>query len=115
MRIEITAETDIEKKGMPEPTVLTGIVRFGLAGLGEKTDRCPTGEFEQLHSVLPGDNVRIRGDLARLSANLDLMAMQQTSVNGTLQAHQIMHNAQVNDNVARELIANRNGLKIHRP
>jgi hypothetical protein len=117
MKITLEPETDVEKKAMAEPLALTGCVRFAIAGLGEKSEKYPTGEFEQLHAVLPGDHIRIRGDLARLLGNLDLMAMQQTSVNGVLQANQILHQAQVQENIAQEVMANRNGgmPRLHRP
>lgn len=110
MRIEITPETDAEKKALAQPWVRTGCLRFGLSGIGERTEESITGEFGFLH----GEAIGICGDVARLKANLDMQAMNKTSVNGVLQVHQMIADAQQSERVAHELLANRNGMKIHR-
>jgi hypothetical protein len=110
MRIEITAETDAEKAVLAEPWIHAGCLRFGLSGIGDRDEANKTGEFGFLH----GDGIGIRGDLARVLASLDAQAMMQTSVNGVLQAHQIIGKAQAEASVTREILANRNGMRIHR-
>ena len=110
MKITIEAETDDEKKLpiLQQSWVRTGCIRFGLSGIGERTAEQPTGEFGFLH----GDSIGIKGDLTRLSANLDAQMMSQVSVNGVLQAHQMIANAQRDQRITQELVENRNGLKL---
>lgn len=111
MKITIEAETDAEKKAIAEPWVRTGCLRFGLSGISDqRNEQNTTGEFGFLH----GDAIGIRGDLARLIASLDMQAMQQTSTNGVLQANQLLANAQRDQALTQEILANRNGLKIVR-
>lgn len=110
MEITIKAETDAEKKVLPDAWILGGCVRFGLSGICERTDKNATGEFGFMH----GDGVGIRGDVARLVAALDVQAMHNATVNGLLNAQQILANAQRDQALANEI---RNGkpFKLHRP
>ena len=111
MKITIEAETDSEKTALPSPWVRTGCERVAVSGIGEHTDENKTGEFGYLH----GDNIALRGDLARLMGSLDAQLLQQASVNGVLQANQMIFNAQRDQSIAQEVLAGRNGLRIHRP
>lgn len=113
MKITIEAKTPEEKRivQLQQPWVRTGCMRFGLSGIGAQTPEEPTGEF----GFLRGDSIGIRGDIARLVANLEAQMMAQTSVNGVLQAHQMIGQAARDQNVAQEILANRNGMKLHRP
>jgi hypothetical protein len=110
MKITIEPETDDERKALAKPWVRTGCIRFGLSGIADRTEENKTGEFGFLH----GDGIGIRGDLARIIASLDAQTMVQTSVNGALQAQRIIGNAQAEARVTQELLANRNGMRIHR-
>jgi hypothetical protein len=113
MRIEITAETDAERATpiMREPWVRTGCLRIGLSGIGDKTDGSPTGEFGFLH----GDNIGVRGDIERLRGHLDMQAMHRTTVQGLLEANQMVQEAQRNVGIAQEVLANGKPFRLHRP
>lgn len=115
MRITIEAENEAETKMLAEPFVREGCLRFGLSGITDRrSTENPTGEFGFLH----GDGIGIRGDLARALASLDVQAMQQTSLNGVLQANNVIVDAQRNRALRQEIAAGRNGrdgLQIHRP
>lgn len=107
----IEAENDAEKKAIAEPFVRTGCLRFCLSGISDqRSAENPTGEFGFLH----GDGIGIRGDVARLLGTLDVQAMQQTSVNGVLQANNLLAAAQRDQVLAQEILGKRNGLKIVR-
>ena len=111
MKITIESETDQEKMAMKEPFVREGCIRLCAMGIVKPDEENKTGEFGFLH----GENAGVRGDVARLTANLDMQAARQASFEGLVHAQQAMVNAQRNAALEQEIISNRNGkLRIHR-
>jgi hypothetical protein len=112
VKITIEPESDTEKAlpVLKEPWVRTGCIRFGLSGITDKPQDSPTPEFGFVH----GDGIGIRGDLARIVALLEGQAVHHATVNGLLNAQQIIANAQRDQALANEI---RNGkpFKLHRP
>jgi hypothetical protein len=98
MKITIEPETDEERLQVKEPWVRTGAMRFGLSGQNSE------GEFGFLHGPWLG----VKTDLMRVVFELDVQSAKQVALEAVLHAHQMMGQAQRDQNL-RATLANGKG------
>lgn len=102
MRIELHPETEAEKAANPDLRRFEGVNRFFLAGMRD-AEKPEFGHIE-------GAWMHVKGDVARISIELDAMLAEQIAFNGAIKAH----NAIVQQAQAEQLGRNlRNGKIIH--
>ncbi len=113
MRIELTAETPEEKKAFGEPVVYEGATRLCLAGHAPPSKKNPDGEI----GFIFGPWTALKTDMLRTMTIADERNTAQLMVNAMLKASELLANAQRDQALAQQIMANRNGpnLRIAEP